>query len=152
MKKAIGRTVLFFILLLYTLFLVYVLFIRYRSAVSALPLGERVKTDANFTPFRTIDNYVYALKHDSINENVVFENIIGNLLLFLPVGAVLPSMSYKFNRAYKVLPLILFIIVLIEGVQLITGLGRFDVDDVILNFIGAVIGCMINYSIRNAAE
>lgn len=152
MKKTIGRTVLFLILILYALFLIYVLFLRYRTSVSALPLAERIKTDANFTPFKTIDNYIYALKHDIINENIVFENIVGNLLLFLPIGAILPSMSYKLDRAYKALSVILFIIALVEGVQLITGLGRFDIDDIILNFTGAVIGCMINYSIRNAAE
>ena len=150
MKQKILKLFLILMLVAYTVFLAYVLFLRYRSISLDTTLNERIETEANFTPLETVKNYYHALKDGRMSDKVFFENIIGNLLLFLPVGVILPSCSHKFSKASGFLFFILAVILLVEGAQLLTGLGRFDTDDIILNFTGAVFGYFVNLSIRKA--
>ena len=90
---------------------------------------------ANFTPFKTIRMYIdYAYKLNS------FENLVGNILVFVPFGFLLP---YVWKRAgsFFIMLLNAFLFVLgIEVFQLFSAFGAFDVDDIILNCLGAVWG------------
>lgn len=63
-----------------------------------------------------------------------------NILLFVPLGYLVPSLSFFFRRWWKVLLLGLACSLLIEVVQLITHLGWFDTSDLLHNTLGAVIG------------
>jgi len=84
-------------------------------------------------------------------------NIGGNLVLLLPMGLFLPIFWDRF-RKIKTIALAGFSISLtIEILQLLSafiGNARtFDIDDIILNTTGAVIGygvfCLINKKIAN---
>ncbi len=90
---------------------------------------------ANFTPFKTIRMYiVYAYKLNS------FENLVGNILAFVPFGFLLPYV-HKWGKNFFVMLLNAFLLVLgIEVFQLFSAFGAFDVDDIILNCLGAVWG------------
>ena len=99
----------------------------------ATPLALR----ANFIPFHTIGSYLSAWANDTINQNIVVENLLGNLFLFAPVGAALPCLFHRQRRFWIFLFTMLAILLLVEGVQLFTGTGSCDVDDVILNLAGA---------------
>lgn len=90
---------------------------------------------ANFTPFRTIRMYiVYAHKLNS------FENLVGNILIFVPFGFGLPYV-FQQGRRFGSMLLNAFVFVLgIEVFQLFSAFGAFDVDDIILNCLGAVWG------------
>lgn len=72
--------------------------------------------------------------------------IQANILLFIPVGFLL---SMVMNRA-KLLPIIIGIgiSVAIEIIQLLTHRGTFEIDDLISNFFGVLIGCIIFLPIR----
>ncbi|MCK9537055.1 MAG: VanZ family protein [Bacilli bacterium] len=61
-----------------------------------------------------------------------FINIIGNLILFMP-------MIFYINNRYNLLFVFGFIL-LFETIQFITWRGVFDVVDIVLNATGAVIG------------
>jgi glycopeptide antibiotics resistance protein len=63
-----------------------------------------------------------------------------NVLLFVPFGYLLPSVTARMNRWWKVLLLGFGFSLLIETVQLITKLGWFDASDLLHNSIGALIG------------
>ena len=56
-------------------------------------------------------------------------------------------MSYFFNGSkYTFIKTILFGLILtmsVEGIQLVTRVGICDVDDILLNFIGVVIGAVL---------
>lgn len=95
---------------------------------------EGVKT-ANFKPFKTIRMYIdYAYKLNS------FENLAGNILIFVPFGLGFPLAVEK-GRNFWVMLFHVFVFVLgIEGFQLLSGFGAFDVDDILLNCLGAVLG------------
>lgn len=106
------------------------------SASWPVPLTFR----ANFVPFHTIGSYLSAWANDTINQNIVVENLLGNLLLFAPVGAALPCLFRRQRRFWIFLLTMVAILILVEGLQLFTGTGSCDVDDVILNLAGALVG------------
>lgn len=66
---------------------------------------------------------------------------LGNILGFIPFGILIPKlMNIDFKRF-----LLLFIIAIfsLETLQSITGLGSFDINDIISNTLGATIGFII---------
>ena len=63
----------------------------------------------------------------------------GNLLWFVPVGALLPRL-FPGTRWYHALPAGLCLTLLVEGLQWVLGTGEPDVDDVMLNTLGALLG------------
>ena len=63
------------------------------------------------------------------------EQVIMNVVAFIPVGVIGASL-WK----WKIIPIAAGISLLIETIQLITNTGLFEVDDIIYNTIGIVIG------------
>jgi len=93
---------------------------------------------ANFVPFKTIWELI------SVESGFfAFENITGNILLFLPLGVFLPILMPAFTSFRKTLAIGFFLSLSFELIQLITVLGFFDIDDTILNTLGSVIGYFI---------
>ena len=70
-------------------------------------------------------------------------NLIGNVIGFMPFGFILPLVSNRFRKWYMVLLCGFLLTLLVESVQLITGIGIFDVDDMILNTMGALLGYLV---------
>lgn len=95
----------------------------------------------NIIPFKEIFRY-------EAGTYLFYKNILGNVLLFLPFGFFV-GYFIKVNKI-SVVFLITFIISLsIETIQL--SIGRvFDVDDVILNVLGGLIGFIL-YKVLNKA-
>lgn len=93
---------------------------------------------ANFTLFKTIRMYIdYAYMLNS------FENLVGNVVVFVPFGFLLPYVL-KNGKIFFVMLLNAFLFVLgIELFQLFSAFGAFDVDDILLNCVGAIIGYML---------
>lgn len=93
---------------------------------------------ANFTPFKTIKMYIdYAYKLNSV------ENLAGNVLVFVPFGFLFPLVA-KEGEHFFVMLLNAFEFVLgIEVFQLFSAFGAFDVDDILLNCLGAALGFVV---------
>lgn len=76
-----------------------------------------------------------------------FQNVIGNIILFIPLGIFVPFFSYKYRSLPHVIVLAFICSCSIEITQLIErffGIYRFvDIDDVILNTTGAILGFVI---------
>ncbi len=69
-----------------------------------------------------------------------FENLAGNVVCFMPFGFLLPFLQEE-SRHWWVLLINSFLLVCgIELFQLITAFGAFDVDDILLNCVGAMLG------------
>jgi glycopeptide antibiotics resistance protein len=65
------------------------------------------------------------------------------VFVFLPLGFLLISLQRQ-KKSVKVALIISFLIILFaEAMQLITKVGVFDVDDIVLNLIGSLIGCCL---------
>lgn len=63
---------------------------------------------------------------------------VGNFVAFVPFGVAIPLL-YRCNFI-KFISLFLILITMIEAIQMITGLGSFDVNDIIINTLGATVG------------
>ena len=94
---------------------------------------------ANFTPFKTIKMYIeYSYKLNS------FENLAGNVVVFIPLGFLLPYLQ-EGCRNFALLMLNALVFVLgIEVFQLFSAFGAFDVDDILLNCLGAGLGWVLH--------
>lgn len=92
----------------------------------------------NLIPFRSIGAQL-----EYITQWWALKNILANLIAFMPLGFLLPISYPRFNSFYRAFIISLISILLIEVFQLITLIGFFDVDDISLNLLGAIIGYVI---------
>ena len=93
---------------------------------------------ANFTLGRSIDMYIrYFHKFPFWNG---FANLVGNVLVFIPYGFLLPLCYPECGKWWKTFLWALGFVMVIEIYQLFSAFGAFDVDDILLNVTGALIG------------
>ena len=67
--------------------------------------------------------------------------IVGNLLMFIPMGILL-SLCFKNFKKKNMFKYAILIPLAIEVIQLVVG-RSFDIDDLVMNFLGIVIGYYI---------
>ena len=104
---------------------------------------EHLET-SNFIPFATIIGYVSGMVSNGINTGIVIINLVTNLLLFAPMGFFIPMLFQdKIKNTKQFLIIIIILTFLIEIIQFITCRGSTDIDDIILNTIGASIVYML---------
>ena len=90
---------------------------------------------ANFIPFTTIVPYLLGHK----GWIIAGINLAGNIVPFVPVGFLAPFVYRKMTWK-KSLALALVSGLFIEGMEVVFRVGTFDIDDVILNALGVMIG------------
>ena len=73
----------------------------------------------------------------------LLRQLLINLVMLMPVGFLLPIVITTKHKYLITMVLSLLLTVFIETMQLITKCGSFEVDDIINNFIGAVLGMLI---------
>jgi glycopeptide antibiotics resistance protein len=103
---------------------------------SPLSLSVRMREISNFIPLKTIA--YYGLGGQSMG--VALWNVAGNTLAFVPMGFGPPILLPKMQRVRNVILIAFGVSLCFEVIQLLTGIGRFDVDDVLLNVLGAAAG------------
>lgn len=91
-------------------------------------------------PFKTIGWYITA----SNNRTLILTNIVGNIIAFMPMGFLLPLVLERMKKWSKVMLTALFATLTIEIVQYALGVGVTDIDDVILNMLGAGAGYLLS--------
>lgn len=140
MKKAI-RIILSISFIFYLFVLVYILFLGTRGYIWAdLSLIQYIKQSSNFIPFKTISTYITAINDGRMNISIPLKNLVGNFILFLPMGMYLPFFLKKLNKPSIFLISMSALLLMIEILQLVTRRGSFDIDDFILNLLGTFIG------------
>ena len=82
------------------------------------------------------------------------KEIGGNMLLLFPLGAMLPMLWEKFRSCTKTVFFAFCLSLSIETMQLLSGylgnIGRaFDIDDVLLNTLGALLGFLLYSKVIN---
>ncbi len=132
-KRRIIRAALYVLFGYYVVALLALLFFGYRS--------DSCTRLANLVPFHTIGPYINELfsADRSMTLTVIFDNLVGNFVLFMPLSLFLCCLFPTLRRPYIQLPLLLTLILLVECVQYISACGMFDVDDILLNFSGAAL-------------
>lgn len=85
--------------------------------------------------------FVYLFDYETVRE--VMLNLVGNSLMFVPVGIVYPIVYKKLNTHVKVIAAGIGFSLAIELLQLLFFDRVSDVDDLILNSLGYVLGYLI---------
>lgn len=102
---------------------------------------------ANFTWGKSIRMYIrYFDKFPFWNG---FANLVGNILVFIPYGFLLPKAYSRCGKWWRVFYCAAGLVMGIELFQLFSAFGAFDVDDILLNVTGAMIGYGIFAVLRN---
>ena len=143
-KEKNRRNFLIIALIIYVILLITLVLIgNYRmSAFSGITLfsKEHFEIYSNFIPFSTIYDYIIKLIEERVNNSIFITNIIGNIFAFAPFGFFIPLIfKEKLGSLGKFTILMIGIVFIVECIQFITMTGAFDVDDIILNVLGAVI-------------
>lgn len=112
------------------LFIIYVLLLFELLTGTENSYGSGI----NNIPFKEIMRYEFGSK-------MFIYNVLGNILIFVPFGYFIS----RYVKPKKILPIIvdaLITSVTVETVQLKIG-RSFDIDDIILNIAGAIIGYFV---------
>lgn len=132
-KKEYKRNINIYIMI-YILCLISILFLVGRPSI-------RISNSwyiSELIPFKTI---ISQLKYGSINE--IVRNIIGNLCLFIPLSFLLILKDNKYKNILRQTLILLPSILMTELLQMITSVGVFDIDDIILNYLGVLLFIII---------
>lgn len=108
------------------LFIIYVLCLFY-----VVTFQDVSWSTSNYIPFHEMFRY-------KLGSRLFIKNVIGNMLLFMPYG-FFAAYFLKLEKPKAVIVLSLLVSITIEVTQLLIG-RVFDIDDIILNFIGGMLG------------
>ncbi len=141
MKKEFNhKAVMKLLFIIYMCVLVYVVF--FAEAMGRTPQDGYVY---NLTPLKEIKRFMrYIWDNDALGR-VARLNIFGNIIAFIPFGIYLPYTSESKLGFISTFLYTFSLSLTIELVQLITKVGSCDVDDIILNALGGVIGYILWY-------
>lgn len=129
-------------LLTYCIIMLWLLFGQRLPFLSFEDYSQRLVRNLNLVPFKTIIQYTqqliynphfYLVRHS-------FINLAGNIVMFIPLGMLLPFNFAYAKSFFKCLLLSAGVIVCVEVVQLFTLLGSCDIDDLIFNLFGVALG------------
>ena len=106
---------------------------------AGLPYADQLKY--NLLPFETIGRFLRLLSSSQgWLRTHAFINLVGNVVMFIPLGFFLPKLWQKQRKLWRTLLTTVLIILLVELTQMLTLVGTCDTDDLILNTLGAAIG------------
>ena len=110
----------------------------FEGIINRLKTGENVTfaEPNNIVPFKVIGEY---LSNAQTLNDWFAKNLIGNIVVFIPIGFLVPLFLKK-NRIWHVAIVGIVVSVFIEILQSLLAVGRADIDDIILNTIGLLIG------------
>lgn len=131
--------------------MIWLLFNR-SGAAEGVPYWQQVEGSLNLVPFHTIGNYWNVLLRSAyytqrwgaeryafiVRHSVI--NLAGNIVMFVPLGFLIPAVWERHREFWKSIACAAGIILTVELLQLFTLVGSCDIDDLILNLIGVVIG------------
>lgn len=121
---------------IFTIFALYAAFLLKLLLLSRVPGSER---SINLVPLASIADY--ASSHSSGTGRVAFANIVGNILIFIPLGAYASWLRHRASARSTMLT-VASVSVAVEIIQGVIAVGASDIDDVILNCVGGLIGIL----------
>lgn len=141
----ILREVVLFLFLIYFLLLLSLTVFKgfgieyYNQFDSYMYKSKGILGIINIIPFK---DTIETLIGGQVPIQMPLRNIFGNVLLFVPLGFIIPILFNKYDKLSKILTLGFVSSLSIECVQLFVGYNICDVDDLIFNTTGAVLGLL----------
>ena len=123
-----------------SLFILYIIMMAYFLFFSESYGRVGVERDYqyNLEPFREIKRYMQY--YEVLGMKNVIVNLLGNVVAFMPYGFWLPVISKKCDGLFRILLCSLSCSLAVEVTQFVTKKGSFDVDDLLLNTMGGLLG------------
>jgi glycopeptide antibiotics resistance protein len=138
-RERIKTVFLYGVFICYTLLLIKILFLSRVSLLDLFNSQRTIERSINLIPFYSIKEYIFS-NSDTIKK-FAYGNVVGNIVIFIPLGTYLAL--FKKDKKVKNNLLVIFIVSLIvEIIQGLLGIGASDIDDIILNCLGAFIGIL----------
>lgn len=134
------KLVTFFLYLVFAFYLLLLLLILFRQRHSVRSF--------NLVPFRRIFSYLTGIDLISGTEDPAFlrgfalSNLLGNIVIFIPLGVYFTLLNPK-KGIWRNTLLVMAVSAAVEMAQFAFQLGIGDVDDVILNGIGGLLGVLL---------
>jgi len=100
----------------------------------------------NLVPFEEIRRFI--IYRNYVSAGAFLLNLFGNLLVFFPIGFLVPIWRLEKTGCIRIIIYAFLFSLCIETLQLITKVGVFDVDDLMMNTVGGLIGWLIYCIIR----
>ena len=135
-KERIYRIFGKILFLLYIVFLIYFLFLAEWYGRTEVTEEYRY----NLELFKEIRRFL--TYREQLGMFTVLANLLGNIMIFVPYGFFI-SMAGKSMGFFKILFFSMALSLGVETIQLFTRVGSFDVDDILLNTIGGVLGYIL---------
>ncbi|MFB9221002.1 VanZ family protein [Kurthia sibirica] len=139
----ISLQLLFFIYLILLSKLILLKYYSFNGTIDQLLFrGESLffLKEYNLIPFHTITAYIQA---EGTTPFSAFKNLAGNIIGFIPFGIFMALLFFKKPTIIKIIVSTFSLSFIYELIQLIFRLGTFDVDDLLLNTLGGLIGFLI---------
>lgn len=95
----------------------------------------------NLVPIREIKRFI-VYRHVVGTQSFLL-NVVGNIVGFMPCGFFLPVISRRSRRWFNTVLLSFLFSLCVETLQLVFRVGSFDVDDIILNTLGGLLGYIL---------
>ncbi len=124
------------------LFVLYIVFIIYFLIFSDWygRTGEMQEYRYNLVLFREIRRFWNY--RDQVGLFAMFTNLFGNVIIFMPFGFFMP-MASRYRSCFSAVFYSFGLSLCVETFQLLTRVGSFDVDDLLLNTVGGLAGYVI---------
>ena len=125
----------------YILLMLWLLFIRWRS-VEITDYWAQLAGRVNFIPFSSMGSMLRTLWYNpypAVLWTVVY-NIGGNICMFVPLGFFLRALFPRYRSFLRCMAAVAVIMTAVELCQLFTLRGFCEIDDLMLNLLGAAMG------------
>ncbi|SET84286.1 VanZ like family protein [[Clostridium] aminophilum] len=140
-KRELHQRISWALFFAYLILLVYIMFFS-----DALGRGPHEDYSYNLVPLREIRRFYEYRK--TLGFGAFFLNTYGNVICFLPFGFILPIITKIGESCFTTVLLSFMLSLSIETAQLAFKVGSFDVDDMILNLLGGLVGYIAVYTLK----
>jgi len=136
------RLIIWVMFVLYLLILVNVIILKDGKALIIAESNKQMSFSRKITQINIIPlvNTIIPYLKGEPSTRIAMENLLGNIFAFIPLGFLLPLLFKVCNRFIVTFLLSLSASLLIEIAQLLFYLGSCDIDDLILNVLGSLLG------------
>ncbi len=111
--------------------------------VSSEDISEYLRENTNLIPFATIRLFFRGYHNNWLTLSAFTENIMGNIVVFMPLAIFIPLITKRFNSTLKFFLMVSAVVICMEILQILLLTGAADVDDYILNVAGAMLAYAI---------
>ena len=134
-----NRRIRFFGKILFVLYIVFIIYFLIFSDWYGRT-GEMQEYHYNLVLFKEIKRFWNY--RDQVGLFAMFTNLFGNVIIFMPFGFFMP-MASRYRSCFSAVFYSFGLSLCVETFQLLTKVGSFDVDDLLLNTIGGLAGYVI---------